>query len=281
MRRGFTLIELLVVIALIAVLIALLLPAVSTVRKAATRMQCQGHLKQLGIAVHNYLDTTGHLPPGTVAGTKLPPDQRLGFHAALLPYIEADNVFNQLKVGEAWDSAANQAAVANYHQRMYVCQDWMNERGVAAGAGAVRGHLAVTNHVGVAGVGLDAATRALESPGVGVFGYDRKPKVADIKDGLSDTLMVIETGHEVAPWLRGGPGTVRGLDPAAGQLTGDGLPFGGTHFLDATLLEAKRADGFNVLLGDASVRYSQNSVHPWVLLALATVAGGEEIPAGW
>jgi len=101
-RRGFTLIELLVVIAIIAVLIALLLPAVQAAREAARRAQCVNNLKQLGLAVHNYLSVNNSFPPlmanfaNPGFGSPLTPtgEWPLGWAVALLPNMEQQALFN-------------------------------------------------------------------------------------------------------------------------------------------------------------------------------------------
>jgi prepilin-type N-terminal cleavage/methylation domain-containing protein/prepilin-type processing-associated H-X9-DG protein len=94
-RRGFTLIELLVVIAIIAVLIALLLPAVQAAREAARRAQCVNNLKQLGLAVHNYIAQQDVLPSHTLDNS-----QTWGWFtpwtAALLPSLEQQPLYNSL-----------------------------------------------------------------------------------------------------------------------------------------------------------------------------------------
>ena len=99
-RRGFTLIELLVVIAIIGVLIALLLPAVQSAREAARRSQCVNNLKQLGLAVHNYLSSNGDTMPMVFVDTgtdELPnPQQNQSAQARLLPFLEQQNVFNAI-----------------------------------------------------------------------------------------------------------------------------------------------------------------------------------------
>jgi len=98
-RRGFTLIELLVVIAIIAVLIALLLPAVQAAREAARRAQCVNNLKQLGLAMHNYVSANDAVPPLSV-----PIMQQQSSTARLLPFLEQATVYNSINfnVSERW-----------------------------------------------------------------------------------------------------------------------------------------------------------------------------------
>jgi len=98
-RRGFTLLELLVVVSIIAVLIALQLPAIMTSREAARRMQCRNNLCQLGLAVQNYHATHRVLPPGSVNETGpvqsgTPTDNHFSWTVQILPQLGEVKVWN-------------------------------------------------------------------------------------------------------------------------------------------------------------------------------------------
>ncbi len=107
-RAGFTLVELLVVITIIGVLIALLLPAVQAAREAARRSQCCNNLKQIGLAAHNFENAIRRFPPGYLGPIPQSADishgQFVGCLSFLLPYVEADNVWDLM------DPTADRAA---------------------------------------------------------------------------------------------------------------------------------------------------------------------------
>jgi hypothetical protein len=99
-RRGLTLFQLLVVLALLAILLGLLLPAVARVRMVSVRAQSQNNLKQIGIALHNYNDTYGLLPPGV-------DDNHFSAAAKLLPFVEQQNLYNQIDFKKSVDDKPN------------------------------------------------------------------------------------------------------------------------------------------------------------------------------
>ena len=95
-RPGFTLIELLVVIAIIGILVALLLPAVQQAREAARRTQCKNNLKQLGLAIHNYLDSHRFLPSSGAVSPQSPGQPPWSAQAALLPFLDGGTIYSHI-----------------------------------------------------------------------------------------------------------------------------------------------------------------------------------------
>jgi hypothetical protein len=252
------------------------------VRRTAARSQCANNLRQIGIALHCYADTTPGrpaaerellpLPAGTVPNASLPPERRLSWVVDVLPYLEQDALYRRIDRTAAWDDEPNLDAVRT-PVRLLACPDLGSESRPGADY--------LATYVGVAGVGADAALLPADHPAAGVCGYDRRTGLRAIKDGSSNTLLLLETARGNLPWAQGGPATVRGLDPADQPYLGKGRPFGGLHFAENSLLGRGKSLGCNAVMADGSVHFLADTLPPRTLEALATVAGGEEIEGGW
>jgi prepilin-type N-terminal cleavage/methylation domain-containing protein/prepilin-type processing-associated H-X9-DG protein len=148
-RHGFTLIELLVVIAIIAVLIALLLPAVQAAREAARRAQCVNNLKQLGLAVQNYHDVNGALPP-TALNSSATSTPDFAMKARMLPFLEQTAAYNALNSSFLYNNASN-FTVYTLQINSFLCPsdgNIPNGRATVAGITGQPGYHSYPNNIG-------------------------------------------------------------------------------------------------------------------------------------
>lgn len=300
-RSAFTLIELLVVIAIIGILVSLLLPAVQAAREAARRMQCQNNLKQIGLALHNYATAHGSFPSHTYYS----PRSDGSFHYSgwvpqILPYFE------QASLGDLYDFRAsffdpqNQQAIET-KLALFECPStpggaelipyvrhrdssgWHIDDDRGAYASDYAGNRGYNDPVIMPGV--PAAAR------LGMFDGRENVGFEDVTDGLSNTMLVLESAGR-AHWYVNGrmydpePNFGGWFDYWAGTNSGwaygfqdDGLTRFGPRVINASNKWANpyafHAAGINTVLADGSVRFVAEQMDAVTFFSACSRAGGE------
>lgn len=293
-KRGFTLIELLVVIAIIAILIALLLPAVQQAREAARRSQCKNNLKQIGIALHNYHETFGTLPPGSfwVGESPLTHRSKGSILVRLLPYVDQATVFDDINfsAGHATDNEnlkdGSGQRVGSVVVPVYLCPS--DTHTIKNSSGYAMHNYAATMGPGRTGgpTGsprcsctnpflsfIQPSTGSNRVPGV-FFRYPYPPtKFRDITDGVSNTIFFGEVRpdcsiHQRQGWVRSNNG--QGLTSTIYPINYDSCDNSAAdgcnrpcNWITELGFKSSHVGGAQVLFGDGAVRFlTENINHP-------------------
>ena len=189
---ALTLLEVVVVLAIIAVIAALILPAIFAARGAALHIDCSNRLRQLGLALQNYSGDWGCFPPRLIVSPGIfPPPGPWGSHVCLLPYVEQGNLYNALNHGLFAQDAAN-ATVTSMSPSVFLCPSDAIPTAFTYG---------FANYAACVGSGLfpDGLDAKMDSsmlvPSDGLFFGLHGVKPAECTDGLSHTAAFSEIVH--------------------------------------------------------------------------------------
>jgi len=278
---AFTLVELLVVIAIIGVLIGLVLPAVQKIREAASRLQCQNNLRQLGLAFQHHHNQHGYFPTGGGEWWATPTyvngvpaigkQQEAGWGFQVLPFIEADTVW---KGGSATNDLDRIRVAVGTPNKLFFCPSrrlpQTNEFSDPAYLDGTPVECALCDYAGS------------NYEETGILRFHATTRFQDITDGTSNTLLLGDKRMNRA--RLGMPndddtGYTTGFDddvirrtdlppaPDYSAPKGDGgFRFGSSHI-----------GGFNAVFADGSIHFIPYSIDPTVFRYLGNRSDGQAI----
>lgn len=225
-----------------SLIVVMVCTATPQAREAANRTTCKSHLKQIGLALHNYHDTHAVFP-ASVTG-----EPAVSWRILLLPYLAQAPLHATYDQTKPWDSPVNDL-LSKGRVWVYECPSNTHHRDAA---GRFRADFAMLT-------------------GSGAFG-DTSRTVArdDITDGVSNTIAIVEASGLRIIWTE-----PRDFDVTKGPI---GIDIRGESGLESPgMLSSYLSHGAHALMADGSVKFIKKSVDPELLKKLTTIDGGEMI----
>jgi len=310
-RRAFSLIELLVVISIIAVIVALLLPAVHKVRSAAASMACRNRVKQLALACHHYEADHGRFPPGWEYTVDAPQSADGMDHRAksifvlLMPYLELSSLSSRWKRDRAWYDDTN-GWVSGRDLAAFQCPSVPVDRAARKANYRGAGDYCVSESLGgdfltVLGLSPADLTGVRDPRVMGLFPAPRPPlpgpkrfqpealRTGDVTDGLSQTFMFFEDAGRPIKYLNGGaedyvnPGGILYFlwaDPTS-RITVEAWCGSMMNCHNDNEIFSFHPGGANFAMADGSVHFIRQTIRPKTFQALFTSMNGDTPGDDW
>ena len=225
----------------VVLVVVLLLPLMQAAPEEARRIQCCNNMKQIALAMHNYVSANKCFPPAYVADKNGKP--LYSWRVLLLPYMEGETLSKAYHFDEPWDSPNNRK-ITETAIKVFRCPYSSHPAGDCT-----------TDYMIVVGPHT-------------ISDGPHSRKISEITDGLSNTIMIVEVADSGVNWAE--PKDLQ-FDQIDFKINGQKKPGIGSHHPNGCC---------HVAICDGSVRYMPNSTAPEKIKALLTIDGGEKVDLG-